>query len=203
MANFVEFDYRDNKYGGKRTHCWNVDNIINIIPPHGECGFTVNFIGSSKNLYFKTQEEAQALYDLLRGKKVCEGTDSSPNNISICNQCQELIKNVSYCVNCWSKRYSPLEEEVKVTAKEFYKSATYKDENGVCVDITNEMNLRDKLDRIKCSVEYATSCTEILSLQIVGGDKVSVGNTISSIYEFLHRIKAILDEGEHNDQDQH
>jgi hypothetical protein len=101
-----------------------------------------------KILASNLDDDDYAAYDLLRGKKAYENTVTLNNDISMCNQCQELIKNVSYCVSCFSKRYSPLEEEVKVTAKEFYKSATYRDVNGVRVDIADEMNLRDKLDRI-------------------------------------------------------
>ena len=97
MANFVEIEYYDFE-GNLQHRSINQERIFIISPPNEAPSFMQEWgmnsrvafrslePGSLYELYFKTIEEAQATYNLLRGKTQQEGPcpiDSSPTHEQI------------------------------------------------------------------------------------------------------------------------
>jgi hypothetical protein len=160
MANFIEIDIEDSKVS------INLDTIQYVEAPvfnEAVKKYEVSWCfasGCTNQLFAETQEEAQALYDLLRGKKEPEDTVAPPNNIT-----KEVHKILELG---WTNTMKLSPEDTKQFI-EFWKKVDIQISNIMQVIKKEEATVRDKLDRMLRGKNEESNLPKGSSGQILDG----------------------------------
>ena len=216
MANFVEFEYLNAESVTIKVSI-NKDSVYFMtFPAYGEHDklflIEIEQYNGYRTLRFKTKEEAQAVYDLLRGKKEDKFIY---NNIDVCQDCGNLIKGLNFCTKCSvlgkireeaSKREPSIKDPDSIPI-------TIGPGKFININIPRKLNIKeamefyeewtkpfqDKLDRIRDLMKLSLLSAQLLGMQMSTDDESLNGKVreiLPYIYDFLYKIKAILNEGE-------
>lgn len=192
MSNFVEFVYEDKPYS------LNTDLIRKLFPPTrhivtNEWMMAVLYTDSEVDNYkFDTESEAQALYDLLKGKKKehsnCTHTKirSALDNLEGAaqyNAIKEALEKTSLshdfpactCTFC----------DRPIDSAELYKKVRAKDLEYVMVNHKFHFGIKNKLDKIREIVDFID--------KVLGADDEKYSK-LTLINNSIINIKSILDE---------